>query len=100
MHSLIRRAVTTTALISIVVIGTGLAAPALAAPPEYPHGVGVCVSQVAIMPELVGVDRWGDAVRDVAGTASPGSEMPVLLDDLRGDGPGGCGAPPGPGHLP
>jgi hypothetical protein len=64
-----------------------------AAPPEFPHGVGVCVSQVAIEPGLAGADRLGDLVR------TAGGDMPVVLDDLRGDGPGGCGGPPGPGHL-
>jgi hypothetical protein len=66
---------------------------AAAAPPEFPHGVGVCLSQVAIEPTLAGADRLGDLASSLRG------DMPVALDDVRGDGPGGCGAPPGPGHL-
>ena len=77
----------------------GLAVPAAAEPPEFPHGVGVCVSQVAIEPGLAGADRLGELVKSVAGPGSPGSDTPLLLADLRGDGPGGCGTPPGPGHL-
>lgn len=73
-------------------IATNLSA-AGAAPPEFPHGVGVCMSQVAIEPGLAGAERLGDLVRTV------GSDMPVVLQDFRGDGSGGCGAPPGPGHI-
>lgn len=74
----------------------GTAAPVGAAPPEYPHGVGVCLSQVASDPSLVGVDHLGQAIRDVARHGEPGSDLPALMDELRGDGPTGCGAPPGP----
>ena len=70
-----------------------------AAPPETPHGIGVCMSQVAIEPGFLDAARLGDAVRSVAGPGTPGSDVSVMLDDFRGDGPGGCGAPPGPGHL-
>jgi hypothetical protein len=84
-----------------VVAALGLipGAPAAAARPEYPHGIGVCMSQVAIEPGLAGVDHLGQLVAGAAGPGSPGSDVPVALSDFRGDGPGGCGAPPGPGHL-
>jgi hypothetical protein len=75
------------------------ATPAGAAAPEFPHGVGVCMSQVAIQPELAEVARLGELVQTAAGPGTEASDVPSLLDDLRGDGPGGCGAPPGPGHL-
>lgn len=70
------------------------AGPAFAAPPEYPHGAGVCLSQVATDPSVVGAPSLGAVISAVA-TASPGS-MPGLIDSARGDGPSGCGQPPGP----
>jgi hypothetical protein len=69
---------------------------AIAAPPEFPHGAGVCVSQVAIDPSVVGASRLGEVVSSVAGPGQPGSDVPGLIDSARGDGPSGCGAPPGP----
>jgi hypothetical protein len=87
------------AAVAAVSAGGVAAGTASAAPPQDPHGVGVCVSQVAIEPGLVDAARLGDVVRSVAGPGTAGSELPVFVDDLRGDGPGGCGAPPGPGHL-
>jgi len=80
-------------------MAAALASPAAAGPPETPHGVGVCMSQVAIAPELMGAERHGDIMSELAGKGTPGSDVKLLLDDFRGDGPGGCGAPPGPGHL-
>lgn len=70
--------------------------PASAAVPEYPHGVGVCISQVAIDPSLVGISQLGDAISAAAGPGQPGSDVPATIDGARGDGPTGCGAPPGP----
>jgi hypothetical protein len=87
------------ALRATATVGLLTTAPAAAAPPEFPHGVGVCVSQVAIQPALAGADRLGDFVRTVARAGAQGSDVPLLLEELRGDGPGGCGAPPGPRHL-
>lgn len=84
---------------SAVVLFAG--SPADAAPPEFPHGVGVCVSQVAIRPDFLGLERLGDFVQSVAAPGTQGSGVPAFFDlELRGDGPGGCGQPPGPGHLP
>ena len=57
------------------------------------------MSEVAIEPGFLDAVRLGDAVQAVAGPGTPGSDVSVVLDDFRGDGPGGCGAPPGPGHL-
>ena len=68
---------------------------AAAAPPEYPHGPGVCMSLVAIEPSNLGVARLGEAVKALAGPGSKGSDVSVAVDGLRGV----CGAPPGPGHL-
>jgi hypothetical protein len=87
------------AAVAGVSTGGAAAGTVAAGPPENPHGVGVCVSQVAIEPGLVDAARLGDVVRSVAGPGTAGSDVPVFVDDLRGDGPGGCGAPPGPGHL-
>lgn len=84
------------------VAGVGAAASAgtvAATKPETPHGVGVCMSHVAIEPGFLDAARLGDAVRSVVGPGTPDSDVSVMLDDFRGDGPGGCGAPPGPGHL-
>ena len=72
---------------------------ASAAAPEYPHGVGVCMSQIAIQPEFVGADALGRAVSTLASPGDAGSGVPGALSGLRGDGEGGCGQPPGPGHL-
>lgn len=71
------------------------AGKAVAAPPEYPHGPGVCMSQVAIEPSFLGVARLGEAVKALAGPGSQGSDVSTAVDGLRGV----CGAPPGPGHL-
>ena len=73
-----------------------LAAAAAAAPPEFPHGAGVCISQVATDPSQVGAEHLGEVVRDAAGPGSPGSGMPDVINGARGDGPNGCGQPPGP----
>lgn len=85
-------------LVGVVVMGCSFgvasSAPVSAAPPQNPHGVGVCMSQVAIEPGFVEANNLGEFVSSVAGP-----DLRGLLDDLRGDGPGGCGAPPGPGHL-
>lgn len=88
---------------TVIVIGAtaigpvlGLASPTAAAPPEYPHGVGVCISQIAVDPSLAGVSRLGEAISAAAGPSQSGSDVPTLLDSARGDGPSGCGAPPGP----
>lgn len=78
----------------VVVAGSAMAGPVAAAPPENPHGPGVCLSQLAIEPGFIGAVRLGDAFRSIAG---PGTK--VVIDSLRGDGGSGCGAPPGPGHL-
>lgn len=51
------------------------------------RGAGVCVSQVAILPELVGADRLGQFAR--------GGSLRAELAELRN----ACGSPPGPGHL-
>lgn len=75
------------------------ASPAAAQPSEYPHGVGVCISQLAIDPTLIGVAHLGAAISSLASPGQPGSDVPAALDGARGDGPSGCGAPPGPGHL-
>ncbi len=73
-----------------------IASPASAAPPQYPHGVGVCISQVATDPSIVGADRLGQVIEGFAGPGQPGSGVPAAHEGVRGDGPGGCGAPPGP----
>ena len=83
----------------VIIAGGATAGTVAAAPPEYPHGPGVCMSQIASAPEIVGAVRLGDIVRLFAGPGSKGSDMSVAIDSLRGDGEGGCGAPPGPGHL-
>lgn len=83
-------------LVAIALIPAG---PAAAEPPEYPHGVGVCLSQLATDPSIGGLDHLGQLVVGGARPGSPGSDIPAALDDVRGDGPGGCGAPPGPRHL-
>jgi len=83
----------------IAAIGLTLAMPAAAEPPEHPHGVGVCMSQLAVQPFIGGIDHLGQLVVTGARPGSQGSDIPTALDDFRGDGPGGCGAPPGPGHL-
>lgn len=54
------------------------------------QGVGVCFSQIAIMPDIVGAGSLGEAIRTKAG--------PDLPSQLAGDR-GVCGEPPGPGHL-
>lgn len=88
------------AVTTLTVVGSlGAAGAAQAAPPQYPHGVGVCMSQVAIQPDLAGADRLGQLVSESAGKQANRNGVPTLIADLRGDGPGGCGAPPGPGHL-
>jgi hypothetical protein len=84
---------------SVGAIGAVPGATASAEPPEHPHGVGVCISQLAVGPDLVGIDHLGELAVGGAGPGSPGSDVPSGLADVRGDGPGGCGAPPGPGHL-
>lgn len=84
---------------SVGAISAVSGAPASAEPPEHPHGVGVCISQLAVAPELVGLDHLGELAVGGAGPGSPGSDVPSGLGDVRGDGPGGCGAPPGPRHL-
>lgn len=71
----------------------GMATPALAASDpklvaEKNNGVGICMSQVAIQPELIGADRLGQQARH--GFAGIGG-----LEGLRN----ACGGPPGPGHL-
>ena len=66
---------------------------------EKGHGVGICLSQVAIQPDLIEADRLGQVVSAIAGAASSGSDVPAFLEEVRNDGPGGCGEPPGPGHL-
>ncbi len=63
-NSVVRRGVIATALAGAALDVT---APAQGAPPEYPHGVGVCMSQVAINPEFLGAENLGAAVRDVKG---------------------------------
>jgi len=98
MNRIIKRGLVAATLTSGALVAA-LASPAFASPPEFPHGVGVCMSQVAIAPELLGAERLGDVMREFAGKGSPGSDVKLLHDDFRGDGPGGCGAPPGPRHL-
>ncbi|MGY1744014.1 hypothetical protein [Blastococcus sp. SYSU D00695] len=55
--------------------------------------MGVCVSQIAIMPELLGVGatNLGQAARVAA-------QERFLLEELAGLR-NTCGNPPGPGHL-
>jgi hypothetical protein len=84
---------------AVMSFAVSVAPSAGAAPPEDPHGVGVCFSQLAIDPSLVGAARLGDVLSSIAGPGQPGSDVPGALDGARGDGPTGCGAPPGPGHL-
>src|SRR5262245_20915094 len=98
MNRVIRRSFVAATLASGA-MAAAFASPASASPPEFPHGVGVCMSQVAIAPELAGAERLGDVVTEFAGKSSSGSDVKLLLQDFRGDGAGGCGAPPGPGHL-
>jgi hypothetical protein len=43
-----------------------------------------------------GADRFGDVIKGAAGPGQPGSGVPAAHDGARGDGPSGCGAPPGP----
>ena len=85
-------------LLSATIVGGALtllsAPPANAAPPEFPHGAGVCLSQVAINPALLGASSLGQVVSAVANTGP--RSLPASIDSLRGDGPTGCGAPPGP----
>ena len=78
------------ATIGVIALYPGSAS---AAPPEYPHGAGVCISQLAIEPELAGATSLG------ALASSVGSGMPDAIDSVRGDTEGGCGSPPGPRHL-
>jgi hypothetical protein len=59
------------------------------------NGVGVCLSQVAIDPTIIGVTHLGEAIHSIAGPGTPGSDAPASLEDLRNT----CGEPPGPGHL-
>lgn len=100
VNGLIKRSVAATAFVGGSIIGVLVpASPASSAPPEFPHGVGVCMSQIAIAPELAEAERFGDIAQAIAGPGLPGSDLPGALGDLRGDGPGGCGAPPGPRHL-
>ena len=92
MNRVVKRGVLATALAGAALTVT---APAQAAPPEFPHGVGVCMAQVAISPETtIGAKSLGDFIR-----TGKGAGPKAFVEDLRGDGPGGCGAPPGPGHL-
>ncbi len=67
----------------------GLAGPASAEKAATSNGVGVCLSQVAIDPSLVGLNNLGEHMRTLGGTT------PSELDGLRN----ACGEPPGPGHL-
>ncbi len=74
-----------------ILVGTATPALAVSEPKlvaEKNNGVGVCISQVAIQPELIGADRLGEEAR--ARFANVGG-----LDGLRNE----CGGPPGPGHL-
>jgi hypothetical protein len=71
----------------------GAATPALAASDpklvaEKNNGVGICMSQIAIQPELVGADRLGQEARNRFSNVGG-------LEGLRN----ACGGPPGPGHL-
>ena len=84
------------AMLAALAVVLALPLAASAAPPENPHGAGVCLSQVAIQPEAVGANRLGDAVSSLA---AQGGSVPALIDSARGDGANGCGAPPGPRHL-
>lgn len=59
------------------------------------NGVGVCVSQLAIDPSIIGVDRLGEGMSATAGPGTAGSGIPASLDGARNT----CGEPPGPGHL-
>ena len=55
------------------------------------NGVGVCVSQVALQPELFQVEHLGQFVSSI----DPGTG-PEVLEAARSPE---CGYPPGPGHL-
>lgn len=59
------------------------------------NGVGVCFSQLAIDPSIIGVTRFGDGIKTFAAPGSPGSDIPANLAGDRN----ACGEPPGPGHL-
>lgn len=87
------------ASIGVVVVA---ATPAAAAPEPAPepkmlalksNGVGVCVSQLAIMPELIGFERLGQDVSNPASTKT-------LLEAIKTVRSPECGYPPEPGHLP
>ena len=94
MHRVVKRAAIASALMGAAFAVT---APAQAAPPEYPHGVGVCMSQVGSHPEeTVGAESLGAFMRNLKG-----AERAEFFLSLRGDEEAGtgCGAPPGPGHF-
>jgi hypothetical protein len=74
------------------------ATPAAAAPEPkevamHSNGLGVCVSQLAIMPELIGFERLGQDVSNLARSRT-------LLEAIKTVRSPQCGHPPGPGHLP
>lgn len=84
----------TAGLTALLLIGA--AAPALAAPEprdvaQKSKGLGVCVSQVAVQPGLIGVERLGQAARELAQDKMIQEEQAGLRN--------ACGGPPGPGHL-
>ena len=80
------------------VVFVAVAATPVAAAPEpktvalKSNGLGVCVSQLAIMPEIIGVDRLGQDVSNLARTKT-------LLQAITTVRSPECGYPPGPGHL-
>jgi hypothetical protein len=92
----VRKALVIPAVLVGVVLTPGIAS-AQPQPHEEAHpnqGAGVCVSQIAIMPELLelGVTNLGQAAR----VAARQKFLVEYLDTLRDE----CGNPPGPGHLP
>lgn len=69
---------------------TGSATAAHAEIASKSNGVGVCLSQVATDPSIVGLDRLGDGIRERAKAQT----VPTDLDGSRN----ACGEPPGPRH--
>ena len=82
----------------VAIIGSmvlGGASPAGAQLAEKSQGVGVCMSQVAIRPDLVEASTLGEFMRNLAGPGDAGSNVASELEGFRN----ACGPPPGPGHL-
>jgi len=100
----LRRSLVVTVLVVLGGVALSTPANAVSSPKEVAtnsNGVGVCMSQVAIQPELLGASRLGAVVSSAAEPGTPGSEVPELLDGVDGDVGlrNTCGGPPGPGHL-